>query len=169
MSFEKALQFTLKAEGGYVNDPADSGGATNKGITQRTYNSFREEKPFNAVKNITNEEVKTIYRNEYWNTSHCDNLPDELAIAVFDTAVNCGVSRAIKILQSRLDIKADGVFGAITKESVKNIPDLKDFVSKYLNERSAFYQRWVQINPGKAKFLGGLLRRVENLKEFLYT
>ena len=37
--FEKTLKFILQREGGYVNDPNDLGGETNKGITYRTYNA----------------------------------------------------------------------------------------------------------------------------------
>ena len=39
MSFNRAISFTLKWEGGYVNHPADKGGATNRGITQSTLNA----------------------------------------------------------------------------------------------------------------------------------
>jgi len=31
------LPFVLQWEGGYVNDPQDSGGATNRGVTYATY------------------------------------------------------------------------------------------------------------------------------------
>ena len=34
MSFEKAVSFTLRMEGGYVNHPADRGGETNFGVTK---------------------------------------------------------------------------------------------------------------------------------------
>ena len=40
VSFEKMLRDTLKFEGGYVNNPKDPGGRTNKGITQTTYNNY---------------------------------------------------------------------------------------------------------------------------------
>lgn len=170
MSFEKALSFVLNAEGGYNNDPADSGGATNKGITQAVYNGYRGKGAvFVSVRNITDEEVRSIYHDNYWNTCHCEKMSDELAIAVFDTAVNAGCQRAIKILQACLDVNTDGVFGEDTLAAIGGIADSKDFVSKYLSGRSAFYQRLVQINPGKSKFLQGWLNRVENLREFIYT
>ena len=65
--FKKALKFVLKWEGGYVNDPDDKGGATNKGITQCTYNGWLKTKGLKPkdVKNITDVEVAQIY---YQNT-----------------------------------------------------------------------------------------------------
>ena len=61
--FKKALKFVLKWEGGYVNNPNDKGGATNKGITQYTYNNWLKThglQPRN-VKFITDDEVEQIY------------------------------------------------------------------------------------------------------------
>ena len=43
-NFEKMLKFVLQEEGGYVNDPHDRGGETNKGITHATYDSYRKSK-----------------------------------------------------------------------------------------------------------------------------
>lgn len=169
MSFEKALSFVLEAEGGFVNDPSDSGGATNKGITQAVFNAFRRGKPFLSVRSITDEEVREIYLRNYWNLCKCDEMPDELATVVFDTAVNAGCKRAIKILQACLDVTADGIFGVESANAVINILDLKDFVNKYLSERSAFYQRLAETQPEKKKFLKGWLSRVENLRKFVFN
>ena len=57
--FEKMLKFVLQREGGYVNDPHDLGGETNKGITHNTYNSYRKSKGLQtrSVKYITDDEV----------------------------------------------------------------------------------------------------------------
>ena len=66
--FKKALAFVLKWEGGFVNDPDDKGGATNKGITQNTYNSYLKSKGMRAksVRYITQAEVEDIYYKQYW-------------------------------------------------------------------------------------------------------
>ena len=37
-----SMPFVLRWEGGYVNHPADPGGATNKGVTQKVYDSWRK-------------------------------------------------------------------------------------------------------------------------------
>lgn len=93
-TFEKALAFTLQWEGGYSNHPNDSGGATNKGITQKTYDSYYVGSGKN-VKNITDLEVKDIYKKMYWDQINGDNLTPALAITLFDFAVNSGVNRAL--------------------------------------------------------------------------
>lgn len=94
--FDAALAFVLRAEGGYSDHPADPGGATNRGITQATYDAWRRAKklPPRPVREITGEEVKAIYRERYWNPIRGDDLPPALALAAFDTAVNMGVAAA---------------------------------------------------------------------------
>jgi lysozyme family protein len=101
MIFEKALKFVLKWEGGYVNNPNDKGGATNKGITQSTYNSWLRSKGQNLkdIRNITDSEVKEIYYNNYWLKAGCDKMSEKFAILSFDTAVNMGVTRVQEFLQ----------------------------------------------------------------------
>ena len=39
--FAASLPFILRWEGGFVDHPADRGGATNKGVTQRVYDAWR--------------------------------------------------------------------------------------------------------------------------------
>lgn len=67
-NFKKTLKFVLQREGGYVNDPTDLGGETNKGITYRTYNAYRKSKGLKpqSVKDISDSEVEDIYYNNYY-------------------------------------------------------------------------------------------------------
>lgn len=99
--FKKALLFVLCREGGYVNNPKDPGGATNKGITQGTYNAWRKAKGLGAkdVRNITDAEVKEIYYKNYWLKSGCDKMTSKFAVVCFDTAVNMGVGRVGEFLK----------------------------------------------------------------------
>lgn len=93
--FQEALRFTLKWEGGYVSHPQDPGGATNMGITQKTYDAYRQKGglPPRPVREIAREEVEEIYRG-YWAAIDGDKLPRAMAIAAFDAAVNSGIGRA---------------------------------------------------------------------------
>ena len=104
-NFDKMLQFVLKPEGGYINDPNDLGGETNKGITYKTYNAYRKSKnlPARSVKYIIDSEVKEIYYNNYYKAVGADKIKKtKLAAIMFDTAVNMGVSKAKTFLQKSI-------------------------------------------------------------------
>lgn len=94
MAFDQALAFTLREEGGYVANPLDHGGATCRGITQRTYDTYRQRKQLapNPVAEIQGPEVRDIYRTLYWEPARCDELPAALGVCHFDWAVNHGVA-----------------------------------------------------------------------------
>ena len=145
MTFEKALKFILKWEGGYVNNPNDKGGATNKGITQNTYNAWLRSKGQNLkdVRNITDSEVKEIYYNNYWLKARCDKMSEKFAILAFDTAVNMGVSRVNEFL----------------KAAEYKYPD------KFLLARIKKYVEFARVGNQKV-FLLGWLNRVVDLMTY---
>lgn len=104
-AFRTALSFTLRWEGGFVNHPKDPGGATNYGVTQATYNTWRSGKglPQRSVQEITREEVEAIYRELFWIPIGGEALAKKslpLAVSAFDFAVNSGVGRAKSFLAS---------------------------------------------------------------------
>ncbi len=78
-NWEKAISFVLKWEGGYSNDPYDSGGETKYGISKRSY-------PNLDIKNLTLEQAKEIYKRNYWDKIDGDNLPYPRDIIMMDTA-----------------------------------------------------------------------------------
>ena len=136
-NFEKMLKFVLQEEGGYVNDPHDRGGETNKGITHTTYDSYRKSKglPTRSVKNITDDEVRDIYYNNYYKASGADKLDNpQLSLYVFDTAVNMGVSRAKEFLN-----KSNGNADMFQKlrlakyEEFAKVPDQKQYLKTWTN------------------------------------
>lgn len=97
----------LSYEGGWVNDPNDAGGETNFGISKRAY-------PALDIKSLTIDDAKAIYKRDYWMAISADQLPENLAFAVFDTAVNMGVTSAIRLLQITLGVEVDGKIGPKT-------------------------------------------------------
>ena len=121
-NFEKALALVLEHEGGYVNHPKDPGGATMKGVTQAVYDAYRKVRgrPSQSVKFITDEELRAIYKFQYWDKVHGDFLPTGLDYAMFDFAVNSGVGRASKYLQAVLGVAQDGQIGARTLAAITN-------------------------------------------------
>ena len=89
-NFFKSLEMVLHHEGGFVDHPEDPGGATNKGITHKTYADFlgRPLEDVSELKNIPEEHVQQIYKNGYWDKVRGDELPGGVDFCVFDWAVN---------------------------------------------------------------------------------
>lgn len=131
-AFAAALNVVLHHEGGYVDHPKDPGGRTNMGITQATLDRVRERDWFilgniaGDVRELTRDDAALIYREEYWSSINGDELPDGVALILFDCAVNQGVHRAITILQAALGVEPDGVFGSKTRRilAMRNPADL---------------------------------------------
>ena len=105
-NFEKCIAITLVFEGGYSNDPGDPGGATEWGITHINYDAYRKRKglPFQSIRLITKDEMHEIYRHDYWDALHCDDLPVGYDLCVLDFAVNSGTGRAAQFVQAHHDI-----------------------------------------------------------------
>lgn len=158
MSFERALKFVLKQEGGFVDHPSDPGGPTNFGITQRVYDEFRKR----SVRFIEPQEVESIYRRSYWTPARCDSLPTRLALVHFDSAVNCGVKQAAKFLQRAAGVRDDGVIGPVTLQSAKS-QDENGLIDRYILERRKFYHSLSVTKPELAVFLKGWLKRLDEL------
>ena len=110
-NFDKSLKMILHHEGGYVNHPRDPGGETNLGVTKRVYEEWGGTKD---MRDLTQEDVAPIYEKNYWGRAKCDHLPSGLDLAVFDWAVNSGVGRAAKKLQTMIGTEADGGIGPNT-------------------------------------------------------
>ncbi len=146
-TFEEALKFTLKSEGGRSNNRNDKGGATNLGITQNVYNAYRKESHLTPqdVNQITMNEAKKIYHDKYWVASGANKLSNKKeAIALFDTAVLHGVSGA-----SKLHDKSNG--------------DL----NKFLELREQKYSQIVSRDATQGIFFKGWQNRVSNLEDYL--
>lgn len=166
--FDQALAFTLREEGGYADDPADHGGATNRGITQHEYDSWRARKglTLQLVRGLDDSEMHQIYDEDYWQPGKCPRLADALAICHFDWCVNHGVSGAIKTLQQALGVDADGVFGPATAAAA-TAADAQAVTQTYLELRRQWYRRRVVAEPGQSRFLKGWLARVDRLDAYL--
>ena len=130
--FDECLKFILQREGGFVDDPSDRGGATNMGITEATDDAWDKAHGIaeHPVRTISHEEVADIYRSEYWDKCRCNDLPPRFDLLVFDSAVQHGVSRAVKWMQLITGSKTDGQCGEKTLYAVhefvldRRVPEL---------------------------------------------
>lgn len=165
-AFHGALPFILRWEGGFVDDPDDPGGRTNKGVTHKTYNDWRARQGLGPkdVKLISDEEVAAIYENDYWLGPRCDVLGSPLDLAQFDTAVNMGIRRAVRILQTALGCGVDGAFGPATAAAAAAC-DIGATVTEYCRIREGVYRSLAERNPRLAKFLNGWLNRLNALRK----
>lgn len=142
LAFEQVLPRLDESEGGYVNNRRDPGGKTNRGVIQRVYDAFRDNKGKirRSVRYITQDEVHEIYREQYWDRVRGDDLPAGLDYAVFDYAVNSGPIRAVKSLQKVLRVRADGAIGAVTMRAIRSRP-VSDLINALCDRRRSFLQR----------------------------
>jgi lysozyme family protein len=118
--FSICLRFTLEAEGGFVDNPDDPGGATNKGITLRLFQRYRPKATVEDLRNIDDTTLTTIYNCEFWIPTHCGGLPAGVDLMVFDMAVNAGPGTSIRMLQRAVDVKADGFIGPATLAAIRS-------------------------------------------------
>ncbi|MBP9706774.1 MAG: glycoside hydrolase family 108 protein [Oligoflexales bacterium] len=161
-SYKRALDFVLKWEGGFSNHPDDPGGVTNCGVTQKTYDIYRKKikKSLQSVKKISPLEIVDVYDELFWDKIRGDDLKEDVAIALFDWAVNTGVKRAIRHLQLALLVKEDGVMGPITLKAANECS--KNQLKMFLNIRERFYKK-----QNKPMFLRGWLNRLNALRDYL--
>lgn len=163
--FESALPFVLRWEGGFVDHPADPGGRTNKGVTQRVYDAWRRRQGLaqRDVKLIEHDEVHRIYETGYWIPPRCDLLASPLGLVQFDTAVNMGAGRAVRFLQRAAGCGVDGDFGPVTERAVAAC-DVGALVGAYCDLREAFYRQIVRNKPSQQVFLRGWMNRLGSLR-----
>jgi lysozyme family protein len=164
-AFEKSIPFILRWEGGFVDHPADPGGRTNKGVTQKVYDAWRarQGQAPRDVKLIDESEVHAIYESDYWLPPRCDLLQGPLDLVQFDTAVNMGVGRAVRLLQRCVGCEPDGDFGPNTREAASTC-DCANTVSAYCDAREAYYRSLADKNPKLKVFLKGWLNRLNALR-----
>lgn len=158
--FSACLDHVLMHEGGYVDHPDDPGGATNMGITRKTLARWRRVSPWSAlpkseVAALSREEAAAIYRALYWSATKAGSMPAGLDLALFDLAVNSGVDRALRMLQTVLGVAADGVVGPVTLAALENA-DVAKTINALCDRRLGFLGRLKTF----ATFGRGWTRRV---------
>ena len=160
-NYQSALNHVLQSEGLWSDNPADPGGATMKGVTLSVYQAWKGNSHISKedLRNISDQEVADIYKQNYWDKVKGDDLPSGVDYAVFDASVNMGVGRASKLIQTAVGVPADGVIGNQTVQAIKNA-NPKDLIDKFSAEKDAFYKSL----PTFGTFGKGWLNRVAQVK-----
>lgn len=183
------LPFILKHEGGFVNDPTDKGGATNKGVTLQTWKSCGYDKDGDGdidvadLKIITAIDVRDkVLKPMYWDRWRADLIHDQrIANFVVDWCYNSG-SWGVKIPQRVLGVEIDGEVGVQTLIALnrgihpdelldKLVKARVEFINGIVNKSVAEYKK---ENPKateadllkhtQKRFQKGWLNRINDLK-----
>jgi lysozyme family protein len=165
-SFDLFLPTLLRLEGGYVDDPSDPGGETNKGITMAVFRQCSHEllglNPTSEnLKSLTDSQAGIIYRAHYWNKMRGDEIQlQDLANIVCDFYVNAGTHATImlqRILNSMgAHVVEDGAIGLASIQAMNGF-NQADVYRQYKQGRINYYQSLGQRFP---QFLQGWLNRV---------
>ena len=161
-NFNRSLLLLLKHEGNFVNHPSDPGGMTNLGVTAKVWESWVghpvDEK---QMRSFTAEDVAPLYQRKYWDACRADEFVSGLDYAVFDCAVNSGVGRAVKLLQSCVGVPVDGGIGPATMAAINKYLDTKKLIEQYCDSRLQFLKS-LKTFPVFGK---GWERRVNEVQE----
>lgn len=179
MTKDEIFNSILGKEGGYVDHPADRGGPTNWGITQKT---ARAHGFTGDMRDLTREKALAILNDDYWYGPRFDQVAavsSKLALELCDTGVNMGPKVPSKHLQRWLtalnrqgklypDLEADGIIGPRTISAIKSLFQIRGYAASEAKLLKALNctqgQRYLEIaeaDKSQEEFLWGWLDRVE--------
>lgn len=169
-NIQKLAKFILSFEGGYVNDPADAGGATNKGVTIATWKSQGYDKNGDGkidvkdLKLISDQDaINVVMKPHYWNRWKADKINDEwLAYLLVDWVWGSGAYGITKV-QKYLGVVNDGIVGPKTLAALNALDPKKAFQDIW-KIREQYLYSIVKNRPANKKFLNGWLRRLRAMK-----
>lgn len=167
-SFDVAVEFTLKNEGGYSDDPHDSGGATNFGITENDLAQYLgRPATVQEVKEMSIDTAKAIYKRNYW-ISGFEGLFQGAATAIFDFGVLHGPTTARTLAQSTANVHGgvphlliDGQIGPQTQAAINAMG--APFVAYYASAMRNVFVSIVANNPSQGIFLKGWDNRADKV------
>ncbi|PIL19000.1 hypothetical protein P775_16690 [Puniceibacterium antarcticum] len=171
--FQQLHAFIKRWEGGFVNDPRDNGGATNMGITQATLADWRG-RPVSVeeVSALGRDEADAILRTNYYSRCRCAELPDRVAMVLYNGAVLHGPKAATRFLQrafNGLGLQVDGaplvVDGDIGKNTMAAArqTDPAILAAAFMDVQEAHHRGHEDF----AAFGNGWLNRLASLREFV--
>jgi lysozyme family protein len=171
---QEMIDGILRREGGYVDHPADRGGPTKFGITQKTLSAYIGRSALESeVKSLSEEVAREIYERNYYIAPRIDRLPEAIQPFIFDCAVNHGPRRAIKFVQRVCNqagytppLSVDGAMGPNTRKAAEWADREMDteFLPALLEERRNFYRLIVKQRPSQEVFLAGWMNRVDEFE-----
>ena len=148
LNWDKSFDMVVAHEGGFTNDQRDKGnhlpdgreGCTMWGFTQAVWEKYvGHEVTQDDMKALKKEDVKPVYKRDYWDAVRGDDLPTGVDYAVFDFAINAGPAAARKMIQRALGVNPDGAIGPATIKAIQDA-DGKELMQKFSDVKTAFYK-----------------------------
>lgn len=164
LTFDEAFDRLIGHEGNFTDDRRDRGNwtsgvigrgqlkGTKYGISAMTY-------PHLDIKNLTLDQAKSIYKQDWWDRLDADHIDSAIVFQVWDFAINAGMSTAKRKLQSAVGVADDGIIGPITLSAVNKM-DLNDVLMRFNAQRLDYYTRlstWSTYGKGWTRRVAGQL------------
>ena len=161
-AFLKQWECVYDSHGNVIceNVPGDGGGLTKYGVDQASH-------PHLNIRNLTEDQAAQIYHDTEWVRCRCEELPVNLAMTLFDFAVNSGMGTATKKLQVVLGQEDDGWIGPDTLAAALATHDAPIPLTNYLTSRESYMRAIAADHPSQQKFLKGWINRAEDLRSYL--
>jgi len=168
-NWEQSFELMLGSEGGFSDDPRDNGnklpdgrpGSTMLGVTQYNWENWTgHQVTHEQMKKLTPADVKPFYKKKFWDACRCNDLPDGIDYLVFDFAVNAGVGRSAKTLQSAVGATVDGSIGPLTLAAVNAYNNPETVINLFSIAKEEFYRGLSNFNV----YGTGWLNRVAAVK-----
>ena len=153
--------FIQSWEGGFVNDPHDRGGATNKGVTIGTFRSvYGKDRTVEELKAITDEQWLHIFKVYYWDRWRADDISSQSVANILVDWVWLSGPATIRRVQRLLGVAVDGVVGPKTIAALNGrdpqtvFNEIKQLRQTYINSIAVGTQ---------ARFRNGWTRRLAGI------
>jgi len=169
--FKHVIPFIKKAEGGWVNNPNDTGGETNKGITYSVWCTV-----FGATHDrfmaMSDTDWGVIFKKLYWDQILGDQINSQrIADLIVDWVWGSGKHYPEADIQDILihtfgaHISEDGNFGNLTIAALNAAPEQGEW-DAIVAKRFWYLDQIVLVNPKDQEFLQGWKNRMNNLIAF---
>lgn len=152
MSFEKCIEYVFHDEGGLNLSAGEPGGGSNMGVSLTVLREFRKNQDLTLddLSKLTPEEAGQIYRKIYW----VPDLPEGIDYAIFDIAINSGLSVA-KRIWSIWSAASTGL-GLSPQTSIRAICDMR---LNYMRTRDT----WEKNGKGWTARVNRVIARAEGM------
>jgi lysozyme family protein len=155
-SFDDAFTALMGNEGSYVNNPADPGGATRWGITERV---ARANGYVGEMRALPLETARDIFKRLYWDPLHLDEFDSRIAFQMADSNFNGG--QTVRWAQAAAGAAVDGKMGPMTIAAIR-MADPHSFIMAFLSQRLTYLTNlatWSTFGKGWTRRIANNLQR----------